>query len=101
MADDWLTLEQARMHLRVDPDADDDADIQMAVDAAKAIVSDYLRRPVPWVDAAGEAVSVPSSVVAAAQLILGELYENREAGASPLSSGVRFLLWPHRNIRVM
>lgn len=101
MADDWLTLEQARDHLRADSDADDDADIQMAVDAAKSVVSDYLRRPVPWVNAAGETVPVPGSVVAAAKLILGELYENREAGANPLSSGVRFLLWPHRNMRVM
>lgn len=101
MDEDWLTLAQARDHLRTDPDADDDADIQMNLDAAKAIVSDFLRRPVPWFNAVGETVPVPESVVAATKLILGELYENREAGANPLSVGVRSLLWPHRNVRVM
>ncbi|MNR58455.1 hypothetical protein D3C85_1794610 [compost metagenome] len=73
----------------------------MSLEAAKAIVSDYLRRPVPWADADGVLVPVPQSVVAAAKLILGELYANREAGANPLSVGVKYLLWPHRNVRVM
>ncbi|MCW3151945.1 head-tail connector protein [Achromobacter spanius] len=101
MAEDWLTLEQARHHLRADPDAEGDADIEMNLEAAKAIVSDYLRRPVPWAGADGVPVPVPNSVVAAAKLILGELHESREAGANPLSPGVRMLLWPHRNVRVM
>lgn len=101
MPEDWLTVEDARIHLRADPGGEEDADIQLKVTAAKAIVSDYLRRPVPWTDAAGATVAVPASVVAAAKLVLGELYESREAGANPLSEGVKLLLWPHRNVRVM
>lgn len=100
MADDWLPLEKALAHLRTDPAADDVPDVQGKVAAAKAIVSGYLRRPVPWMLADGEVVPVPDDVVTAALLVLGELYENREAGAKPLSEGVRLILWPHRNLRV-
>ncbi|WP_175133481.1 head-tail connector protein [Achromobacter pulmonis] len=101
MVDNWLTLEEACSHLRTDPGAEADPDIRMALEAAKAVVSDYLRRPIPWANAAGEVVPVPGSVVAATKLVLGELYENREAAANPLSEGVKLLLWPHRNVRIM
>lgn len=101
MAEDWLPLEKALAHLRTDPAADDVSDVQAKVAAAKAIVSGYLRRQVPWPGPDGELVPVPDDVVTAALLVLGELYENREAGATPLSEGVRLILWPHRNLRVM
>lgn len=101
MAEDWLPLEKALAHLRTDPAADDTSDVQAKLAAAKAIVSGYLRRPVPWGLAQGGMAPVPEDVVTATLLVLGELYENREAGANPLSEGVRLILWPHRNLRVM
>ena len=40
--------------------------------------SQYIDRPIPWTDQAGELVPAPPDVKAAILLIIGDLYENRE-----------------------
>lgn len=89
-----ITLEQAKDHLRIDSDVED-AILQVYIDAAEAHVADYLNREVPWqvqeTDADGEPVvdendepvmveaPIPAPVIAAALLVLGDLYAHREA----------------------
>ena len=84
-----ISLSQAKSHLRVDI-AEDDALIQIYIDAAVDHISTLLNTP-----------SVPNApaVKAAALLIIADLYENREAGgekqikANPASMN---LLYPFR-----
>ncbi|KAG1442295.1 hypothetical protein G6F57_018449 [Rhizopus arrhizus] len=100
------TLEQAKLHLRVDFDADDTL-ITSLLAAAVESASNYLGRPIPWprLDGEGEPVldnegevieeQVPESVNAAIKLELGALYANREPGApvrmkaGPLNKRIR------------
>lgn len=101
------TLEQAKLHLRVDFDADDTL-ITSLLAAAVESASNYLGRPIPWprLDSDGEPVldgdgepieePVPESVNAAIKLELGALYANREPGAPVSSSAFRALLMPYR-----
>lgn len=73
----WLTLPEVKAHLRVRHDAEDDVITGMAT-AAEDYVSQYLNRPVPWVDDDGEPVEIPASVRSAALLVVGDLYTHRE-----------------------
>lgn len=79
-----ITLDQAKVHLRVDHDSED-AYIQTQLDAAQDIVRDYLN---------GIVVSQANFRIidAAVLLVLGELYANREALADPLSPSVKRFL---------
>jgi uncharacterized phage protein (predicted DNA packaging) len=80
-----ITLEQAKVHLRIDHDAED-ADITARLGMAFAVVQDYIGdRSV--LTAHSDAVED-----AATLLVLGELYANRESSADPLSPSVRGLL---------
>ena len=72
-----LTLEQTKLHLRVDQDVEDAA-IEAMIDAATAAVADYLN----VTTAELELLAQPAPVHAAALLMVGDLYENRERQSS-------------------
>tara|TARA_R100001143_G_C3357653_1_gene133510 strand:+ start:1131 stop:1406 length:276 start_codon:yes stop_codon:yes gene_type:complete len=90
-----ITLEQAKLHLRVDHD-DEDAAITAMIDAATAAALDYLNMdelPNP----------VPAPVQAAILLQVGDLYANRERqGERPLYANTTYerLLNPYRVMAV-
>lgn len=65
-----VTLEQAKLHLRVDADYED-ASLQGMIDAATAAALDYL-------NLAAFDGDMPAPVHAAILLQVGDLYENRE-----------------------
>lgn len=75
-----ITLDDVKLHLRLDlePDSEQDTQLEAMLAAAMDHVSDYLNRPVPWQDGAGNDV-FPAAVRAAVLLIVGDLHENREA----------------------
>lgn len=78
-----ITLEQAKKHLRVDGDDDDD-DITLKVHAASGAVKNYLKSAAnAYFDAAGVVLldAVPFEVMAATQLMLGYLYNQRDEDA--------------------
>ena len=88
-----LTLENAKLHLRVDHD-DEDVLIEALMATATAACADYLNMP-----AADLVVAVPAPVKSAALLLVGNLYENRESmGDRPYSKNPTFeaLLNPYR-----
>lgn len=74
-----ITLNDVKLHLRLDLEPGSELDPQLEAMLAAAIdhASQYLNRPVPWLDEEGEEV-FPSSVRAAVLLIVGDLHENRE-----------------------
>jgi hypothetical protein len=91
-----VTLEEARVHLRLTEDEFDDADIAATVtfqaEAASDIVIDYIKRPDHgWTDA-----DAPALVKSAILLVLGALFDNREGG-DPISEAVQSLLWRYRD----
>jgi|SRR5690554_2286595 len=75
-----LTLEEMKTHLRLslDPDSEIDPQLEDLEAAAVDYASQYLGRPLPWLDDDGLPVVVPPSVRAALLLIIGDLYEHRE-----------------------
>lgn len=94
-----VTLSEAKAHLRVDHDAEDDL-ISGMIDAAEDYVSRYLERPLPWEDDEGAEVPLPASVKAAILLIVGDLYAHREGrfvGTTQTDNpAVQMLLGPYR-----
>ena len=94
-----VTLDEAKAHLRIDHDAEDEL-IGIYLAAATQSAADFIHRPIPWTDEAGEPVEVPAPVKAAILLILGDLYTHREGrfvGATPVDNpAVQMLLWPYR-----
>jgi len=75
-----VTLQQAKDHLRIaTPEGDPgDTDLQLKIDQATAIITDYLqsRADPTWsVDASPS--TVPGNVQAAVLLMLAHLYEHR------------------------
>ncbi|WP_353618339.1 head-tail connector protein [Paracidovorax avenae] len=88
-----LTLADAKLHCRIDDDAEDLA-IQAIVDAATAAVADYLNMDLDDVDS-----DAPAPVKSAALLLVADLYANREASSErPLVRNPTFalLLNPYR-----
>jgi len=74
------TLTEVKMHLRVEEsETAENALLQNLLEAATDYASKYLGRPLPWTDDAGDLAELPASVKAAILLIIGDLYENREA----------------------
>jgi hypothetical protein len=87
-----LTLQDAKEHLRVD-DYCEDVLIARLIDAATASVGDYINATEPLDDTA------PAPVKAAALLLVGALYEQRESqGDRPYNKNPTFeaLLNPYR-----
>lgn len=87
-----LTLPEVKLHCRIDH-ADEDTLLSAMIDAAVASVGYYINSPTP-LDA-----TAPAPVKAAAMLLVGDLYSNREALVErPLSKNPTFerLLNPYR-----
>jgi uncharacterized phage protein (predicted DNA packaging) len=94
-----FTLEEVKAHLRVDH-SDDDAAIQLYMDAAVSAVLQYCN--IALVPQGAEA-----AFKAAALLTVGDLYANRESGGVGVGSydarmpfTVRALIDPYRWLRV-
>lgn len=114
----YVTLEDAKTHLRVDFD-DDDADLQGKILAASSAVKNYMKTASvyepnrdadgnPETDADGNFTypatkRVRFEVRAATLILVGELYKNREAeqdgdaGLGMLPAPVIALLYPLRD----
>ena len=100
-----VSLEVAKRHLRIFFD-DDDAQIELYVAAAESIIAEYLDRVVlPTGEALPEddvhAMNITPAITAAILLLVGDLYENREAdpdatGDAVLPKAARALLAPWR-----
>lgn len=88
---DLLTLEQAKRHLYVDDDIDSsegsphDAEIAEKIAEASALILDYLGSEASFLDSDEEVEvdsegvpQIPASVRAAAKLMLGYLFTNRD-----------------------
>ena len=83
-----VTLQQARDHLRSDTDADDN-DLLLKIEAASELIADYLKPAgmASFTDSAGyvledsngDPLGVPRRVKAAALLMVGYLYKDRDA----------------------
>lgn len=89
MASNIITLTEAKSHLRVTDTAEDTL-IQLYIDAATEHISNYIDTPNPPQNAA---------VKAAALLIVGGLYENRESEnvvKIEENPAVKRLLFPYR-----
>ncbi|WP_136415529.1 head-tail connector protein [Herbaspirillum sp. ST 5-3] len=90
-----ITLDEAKTHIRV-TGTDDDTEITAMIATAQAHIENYLG--VTYAD--GEA---PAPVKSAALLMVGDLYENREAQTDrPLTDNKAFirLLNPYRTMEV-
>lgn len=75
-----LTLPEIKTHLRLEvSETAEDALLTSLNEAAHDHAEQYLGRSVPWTDAEGATVPTPASIKAAELLIIGDLYENREA----------------------
>ena len=72
---DLITLAEAKLHLRVDH-SDEDTAIQAMINAAVAATADYLNMDAEDLDS-----EAPAPVKSAALLLIGDLYEHREAQA--------------------
>ncbi len=64
-----ITLDETKLHLRVDQDAEDSLLLAL-IDAAETAILDYLNT---------EELPAAAPVHAAALMLVGALYENREA----------------------
>lgn len=87
------TLEEAKAHLRVDHN-DEDFLINGYLQAATAAAYDYLN----WTEAPAV---IPSPVISAVLLAVGDLYENRERHIESRmveSKTYQLLLNPYRNM---
>lgn len=75
-----LTLGEVKMHLRIEGNENSEDDyLNELIEAAHDYVQMYLGRDVPWQDEDGQDVPIPAGVKHAALLIIGDLYQNREA----------------------
>lgn len=101
-----VTLKQAVDHLRLDGTASF-PDAEMRIQQASMIVYDYLKIPVPEFTSPVQdspiydfwaSTAIPFDIQAATLLIIGELFENREASiVEVLSDAVKSLLHRHRD----
>ena len=109
-----VTLQQASDHLRRDTD-EDDADLEMKIEAASEMVAEYIGDATDaWTDSAGdliedsngEPIGIPTRVKAATLMLIGYLYRERDGsqeyavptqwGFGYLPVGVVAMLYPLR-----
>lgn len=89
-----VTLDEAKMHLRVDHD-DEDGHLQTLILAAEGHVGNFLGDDLPS--------PMPAPVKAAVLLLVGDLYANRERQADTMLTENRtfaLLLAPYRSMKV-
>ena len=72
-----ITLDQAKHQLRLCGN-EEDQHLSLLIEAAVEHASQYIDRPIPWLNSDGEEVPVPSDLKLGILLILSDLYENRE-----------------------
>jgi hypothetical protein len=71
---------EIKTHLRLEADETaEDALLTSLNEAAHDHAEKYIGRAIPWDDSEGVVVPLPASVRAAMLLIIGDLFENREA----------------------
>lgn len=90
-----VTLEEAKLHMRVDHD-EEDGYIMGLVAAAETHVANFLGDGLPD--------PMPAPIKAAVLLLVGDLYANREfQGETTLTTGSTYsmLLAPYRSMAVM
>lgn len=90
-----VTLEEAKLHMRVDHD-DEDGYFQVLIAAAETHVAKFLGDSLPD--------PMPAPIKAAVLLLVGDLYENRERqGDRTLTEGTAYamLLAPYRSMAVL
>lgn len=97
-----ITLETAKLHLKVDT-TDDDAMIEIYLGAAERAAMDYCNRTIYGAEGVGsdlDGVVINDAIKAAILLNLGHLYVNREGvdtvQKQELPLGIRSLLQPYR-----
>lgn len=90
-----VTIEEARLHLRVTGN-DEDSLIADFIGAAEAYIEKFLNMPVPGIVMNPQAV--PKAIKVAALLIVTNLYENRgnDGTESVYNNAVNALLHPYR-----
>ena len=90
-----VTVDEAKLHMRVDHDAEDEY-IEGLILAAETHIGMYLGDDLPD--------PMPAPVKAAVLLLVGDLYENRERqGDRTLTEGTAYtlLLAPYRSMSVL
>ena len=97
-----ITLETAKLHLKVDT-TDDDAMIEIYLGAAERAAMDYCNRTIYGAEDMGsdlDGVVINDAIKAAILLNLGHLYVNREGvdtvQKQELPLGIQSLLQPYR-----
>jgi len=88
-----LTLDQTKLHLRIDHSVEDDL-IQTLIDAATAAVGNHLDNPAIVLD-----TTAPAPLKSAALMLVADPYENRTSQVErPLHANETFdrLLQPYR-----
>lgn len=109
-----VSLDAAKLHLRIDSGGDDDNDLAIKIQAASGAVLNYISDQSfldssgeTEIDSSGEVVGVPYPIQAATLIILGMLYKERDGegfderssprlGDITLPKTVHFLLDPYR-----
>jgi hypothetical protein len=80
----FITLADAKQHLRVDHN-DDDADIQLKISEASEIVLNYCKKTIGTPDPSDPSIvdwaegNLPGNIRAATELMLSKLYDDRAA----------------------
>lgn len=67
------TLVDLKRHMHIRHN-EDDLNLQEKLDAAIEYASEFIGRPIPWLDANGAAVDVPKSVGLAIKVVAEEMY---------------------------
>lgn len=91
-----ITLEQAKLQLRIDDENDEhDEHLEELIEDASGIVLDYLKKSeTEWQTTSGEPEEVPRAVISATKLVLQSLFEGDD---EPLSQAVKDLLHRYRD----
>lgn len=91
-----VTLSEAKLHLRVTGTSEDSL-ISLLIQAATDRVENFINQQIPG--AYDSPVSTPASIKAAVLLMVGDMFENREAGGEKtynINPTVKALLYPYR-----